>query len=72
MTPKQGLVQNNPEREEIRRAVDRFTLALLGRHVEKLPLEQPGLRFAVVELAFGDTEVDNLYLARPRDEQVGG
>ena len=22
-------------------------------------------------LAFGDTEVDNLYLARPRDEQVG-
>ncbi len=81
---REHLVEDRPEREDVRAVVDRESLHLLGRHVARGPHDRPGLRVALVRgsarlLARSDgldplrqAEVEDLDVAVPADEEVLG
>ena len=81
---REQLVENRPEREDVRTVIDREPFHLLGRHVAHRPHDHPGLRVARARrgarlLALRDgldplrqPEVEDLEMAVSRNEEVLG
>ena len=81
---REQLVEDRPEREDVRAVIDRESFHLLGRHVADRPHDRPGLRVSRVRrgarlLARGNgldslrqAEVEDLDVAVSRDEEVLG
>ena len=81
---REQLVEDRPEREDVRAVIDRKPLHLLGRHVAHRPHDHPGLRVARARrrarlLARRDgldplrqAEVEDLEVAVSRNEEVLG
>ena len=81
---REQLVEDRPEREDVRAVIDRESLHLFGRHVARGPHDRAGLRVARARwrarlLAGSDgldslrqAEVEDLQVAVPGDEEVLG
>ena len=69
LLPREELVEDDAEREEVAPAVDRVPRDLLGRHVVRRP-EELSRRREVRLLGLGDPEVGDLHLALGRDDDV--
>ena len=67
---RQQLVRDHADGEQVGARVELLARDRLGRHVRELSLHAAGLRAKLRRLRLRDTEVDDLDVARARDEHV--